>query len=286
MGIMASLLRMTPPSRSSSHTAALNPAPPLICSLIFSSRSMLYRNQFSDAQYFTGLVRQYMVNDGIASYQVSHTGHSLGAVLAELSAQTDNTSAVTFDSPGSQSIQIPRPYPNAPIITYLDPPNAINTLNAHSGTMILLDSNWWLLRDQYFLQPTFAKALANVLLTGSPFSVFAAAANYVPYTLASHSLGRIITEFEPTTGEPKTPVPITQNDWPIGVFAGFANYLFPNPPAGSALAQLRQNLIAAVSDGEFINTLKQYIYHVGSNIEVIQAFAANKWRRLMSAKAR
>lgn len=40
----------------------------------------------------------------LPQYQITFTGHSLGAVLAELSAAKENVKAVTFDSPGSKPI--------------------------------------------------------------------------------------------------------------------------------------------------------------------------------------
>src|SRR5262249_38268308 len=56
------------------------------------------------------------------------------------------------------------------------------------------------------------------------------------------------------------------NDWPRGALPGFANYLLPNPPAGSPLAQLRQDLIAASTDIEFRDVLKQYIFKPTSTL--------------------
>ena len=67
-------------------------------------------------------------------------GHSLGAVMAELSAVKFGVECIGFESPGSLNIM--RQYPskyheeNFKLITnYLSAPNIINTLNIHPGTV-------------------------------------------------------------------------------------------------------------------------------------------------------
>ena len=70
---------------------------------------------------------------------VSHTGHSLGAALAEICAWENEVFAVTFDSPGVRK-HIERilgrdikDICKVNIIGYLSEPNLVNTLGNHIG---------------------------------------------------------------------------------------------------------------------------------------------------------
>lgn len=58
--------------------------------------------QFAAAKFFTEAVRlSYQQEYGKKNPKIIHTGHSLGAVLAELAAVEKKGRAVTFESPGS-----------------------------------------------------------------------------------------------------------------------------------------------------------------------------------------
>ena len=72
--------------------------------------------------------------------KVSFTGHSLGAILAELTAAKYRSPAVTFDSPGSEDLMNEfttddKEYANEHIIMYNAAPNLVNTLAEHMGVV-------------------------------------------------------------------------------------------------------------------------------------------------------
>ncbi|MCB9093251.1 MAG: DUF2974 domain-containing protein, partial [Halobacteriovoraceae bacterium] len=76
-------------------------------------------------------------------YEISHTGHSLGAVIAELVACDRQERAITADSPGVASM-ISSPLSNEKlrdtrIISYLSVPNFINTCSGHIGKQRSVD---------------------------------------------------------------------------------------------------------------------------------------------------
>ncbi|MGD0465147.1 MAG: hypothetical protein ABSA84_00375 [Gammaproteobacteria bacterium] len=74
------------------------------------------------------------------NYNFKIIGHSLGAVMAELSAVKFGIECIGFESPGSLNIMQRHPNiysrENFELITsYLSAPNIINTLNSHPGTI-------------------------------------------------------------------------------------------------------------------------------------------------------
>ncbi|XP_049849181.1 uncharacterized protein LOC126318207 isoform X2 [Schistocerca gregaria] len=100
---------------------------------------------------------EYVINEHIEKtpelqgYRLSFTGHSLGAVHAEILAHTFGLRAVTFESPGSLELlrtikarlgvkETDRDFERAaqsPIVTtYLPRPNVINTIRGHVGNTI------------------------------------------------------------------------------------------------------------------------------------------------------
>ncbi|MDB4442934.1 MAG: hypothetical protein P8M17_03105 [Saprospiraceae bacterium] len=100
--------------------------------------------QFEAAQHFVGEVKESYVEKYKKSPQIIHTGHSLGAVLAELCAVKDNSKAITFESPGSKPLALQLvdiqyiDIENVDITTYNAEPNQINTLHEHLGKVIPL----------------------------------------------------------------------------------------------------------------------------------------------------
>ena len=76
--------------------------------------------------------------------EVIHTGHSLGAVLAELCAADDENRAITFESPGTKPMieqLTDRQEVNWKAINitiYNTEPNSINTLHEQSGKVVPL----------------------------------------------------------------------------------------------------------------------------------------------------
>ncbi|MFT5166188.1 MAG: hypothetical protein ACI8P3_001419, partial [Saprospiraceae bacterium] len=109
------------------------------------------RQQFLEAQAFTKKVKQAYQKQFNAAPKIVHTGHSLGAVLAELCAVTDNCKAITFESPGTaplleelESLSYGKfdyktfDAKKVDITTYNAEPNQINTLHPHLGKVVPL----------------------------------------------------------------------------------------------------------------------------------------------------
>lgn len=104
----------------------------------------------------------------------SFTGHSLGAVLAELAAHEFRRSAVTFESPGSDPIlvEMGRTPDNQRVISFQAAPNAVNRANAHVGQI-------------YRVYPPHEQTNGAI-----------------PQVLLRHSMERLAATFDPTTGLP------------------------------------------------------------------------------------
>lgn len=97
-------------------------------------------NGFNIAKEFASKISNIQQRE-YADYTVTHTGHSLGGVHAQLCAYIDNSNAVTFDNPGCK--EIIESYSNLlgkeqqPIkqhfIEYLSAPHCINSCGSHIG---------------------------------------------------------------------------------------------------------------------------------------------------------
>lgn len=62
-------------------------------------------DQYAVSRKLTEQVKSQLAQDpGMAGYSLVHTGHSLGAALADLNALTDNSKGITFDNPGTLAI--------------------------------------------------------------------------------------------------------------------------------------------------------------------------------------
>ena len=108
---------------------------------IFNGR--IPQQQFEAAQYFTKVVKEKYTQQYNSEPQIIHTGHSLGAVLAELCSLKDQCKAVTFESPGTKPMVDQLEIENlnlakADITSYNAAPNKINSLHEHLGTVIPL----------------------------------------------------------------------------------------------------------------------------------------------------
>ena len=161
-----------------------------------------------------------------SSNTILHTGHSLGAGLAELLASIHNQSAVTFDSPGVKEILENKfgkeSYNTNNIIGYLTRPNIVNTCNHHIGYRLKL--NLLGLEDQ----PSIATDAMGVGGYLAGLFGFKQTKQYLYNTrniteivlkqLQSHSLDNIIQIFESETGSCIT-TPSTIVKWPHGVQA-------------------------------------------------------------------
>jgi hypothetical protein len=103
--------------------------------------------QFNSARLFYLLVKNEMAARGISDYRIHHTGHSLGAALAEgMVGCGYGDEGTTFDSPGAfnlvlnQWCGIPA---NTNVTTYMSSPNAVNTASPHVGMVILVEDKWY-----------------------------------------------------------------------------------------------------------------------------------------------
>lgn len=116
---------------------------------IFSGQ--IPREQYLEARSFSRKVQQKYEADYGEAPKVIHTGHSLGAVLAELCALTEDCEAVTFESPGispflkeleelsAGSFDLESFQPGkAKITIYNAEPNKVNTLHDHIGKVVYL----------------------------------------------------------------------------------------------------------------------------------------------------
>lgn len=130
------------------------------------------------------------------NYTISVTGHSLGALLAEMLAYTKGLSAVTFESPGSRSAI--ESYPNTMpldytkkirIYSYVYHQNWINTCTAHIGRIIHIPPD-----DDIFPVLQQDLHLANTLgagVFGGAWPIFCmAAAAYLTHTAYNNLMGR------------------------------------------------------------------------------------------------
>ena len=139
------------------------------------------QQQFDAAENFT----QQAIAKYIQQYNheptIIHTGHSLGAVLAELCAAKYNRQAVTFESPGTKPL-IKKLLANQKvnwkkfnITSYNAEPNKINSVHEHVGKVI---------------------PLYHPKQTTSDFSEINSR------TLEIHSIEHVLTRFNPESGKP------------------------------------------------------------------------------------
>jgi len=151
-------------------------------------------NQYSDAITFVNTIKGYTKVGGIfEGYTKAHTGHSLGGVLAQLSAATFEEKAATFDSTGTLELmeELGISYSTTDITSYVAAPNAINTTNTHIGDVVRI-------YNSPILEPT----------------AFGVVDEYPFYTLAQHSIDQIVNQFNAITGEPT--VYSVHSEWPSG----------------------------------------------------------------------
>lgn len=159
---------------------------------------------------------------------VTHTGHSLGAFLADLVAYEKGQQATTFDNPGSGDVI--DQYGNGihvgfSTVAYQSLPNAINTTNNQAGKIIQLD--------------TRPDDPAGIIQQASTFGAFNPISNhplfkllypfivssrlYVSYTLDQHSIDNIIARgFE---GGATHSIASPLDPWPVGLFESIKYFL-------------------------------------------------------------
>ncbi len=164
-------------------------------------------SQFDSSQIFT---QQVVARINNSETPILHTGHSLGAALAELQAAQSDSRAVTFDSPGSKKlIESLDLSPSANVTEYLAPPHLLNTVNAHIGdiTMIFPPQNFDIYR-----RPTFFEFIRD------EFSV-----NYWLYTRDIHTQTKLLDAFDSLTGQPVDAQPVLE--WPTSQDDAYLHFL-------------------------------------------------------------
>lgn len=146
--------------------------------------------QFIEAQAFTKKAKRSYQKQFEQEPEVVHTGHSLGAVLAELCAIEDNCQAITFESPGTAPLLKELAtmshgkfdYQNfdprkANITTYNARPNRINTLHQHVGKVVPL-----------YKENRKQKAYSD---------------EYLFENITGHAIDSLLTRFDQRSGKPK-----------------------------------------------------------------------------------
>ncbi len=95
-------------------------------------------DQYGESRKFVQDIQTQANAQGYGDYHVTHTGHSLGAVLADLHAAETGQQAITFDNPGAYE-----PLEDAKLsynrdnhISYQSHPNLINQTNDQAGHTI------------------------------------------------------------------------------------------------------------------------------------------------------
>ncbi len=117
------------------------------------------------------------------NYNFKIIGYSLGAIMAELSAVKLGIECITFESPGSLDIMKQYPAEKYPeknyhlITTYLGAPNAINTLNAHAGSIFRM----YLPHHKAFNVQYTMGCLSNTLIGNYVYKVSSNVIAYIPF---------------------------------------------------------------------------------------------------------
>ncbi len=146
--------------------------------------------QFLEARKFTASAISAFEEKHGKKPKVVHTGHSLGAVLAELCAVESNCKAITFESPGTAPLleelssmtygkfdHKKFDAKKADVTSYNAEPNRINTLHKHIGKVIPL-----------YKEKEYQKAYED-------YSLFE--------NISNHSIDTVLTRFNKRSGKPK-----------------------------------------------------------------------------------
>lgn len=139
--------------------------------------------QFKAALAFTKKTEAAYLEKYGKKPEIIHTGHSLGAVLAELCAVKNQCRAVTFESPGTKPLvekleaEEKLNLKKVDITIYNAEPNSINTLHEQIGTVVPL-----------------YKQEKNTNKPGK---------QELAKALQYHSIKQLLTRFDPKSGKPR-----------------------------------------------------------------------------------
>lgn len=149
-------------------------------------------NQYYVSRSFVDEIKSRLDEDErFGNYSLSHTGHSLGAALADLNAMTDNVHAIGFDNPGT--LQIIRNNRNIfpednrdKLISYQSNPNLVHAggQNAAHVVQIIPEKSVEVSMAERLLSPQYATL------------------KDVQQTLVHHSLDNMIAGMSEETGFP------------------------------------------------------------------------------------
>lgn len=95
-------------------------------------------DQYTESKEFVRYVIKQMETQGMDHYRITHTGHSLGGVLADLHAAEHGHLAITFDNPGAKEplASVGRNHNPENHLAYQSHPNIINKTNQQAGYVV------------------------------------------------------------------------------------------------------------------------------------------------------
>ncbi len=157
-------------------------------------------------------------------FEISFTGHSLGAVLAELCAAKYSKKAVTFESPGSGGMivdlalkgQLPLGAPvnaAANIFSYQAAISAINRYNAYLGTRYRLYPDLTYPDSPIVLNSV---NLAGVVDDRCDPNDQPTHTHFIQYSRHQHQMKNLLTQFDPEEGA------FVYSEYPVPVKSGYA----------------------------------------------------------------
>lgn len=190
-------------------------------------------NQFTDAIVFINHIETLSNQTNI-----SFTGHSLGGLLAQLSAAKFNLAGTIFDSPGAKELLNEIGLVQNPNVTlYAAAPDLINATNTQIADI-----------HRLYIDSKIDGSVEDI--TGHIPDV----ANYLNYSVNyQHSKSAIAASFNPSTGLPYIESVTSKENWPTSGFNHYASYAentffwdryfaFRNISSVNKLAQIKQDL--------------------------------------------
>lgn len=199
---------------------------------IDADKSIFYRRwpieYYEQANAFLKLVQSRVAPDQV----IYMTGHSLGAVLAELLAYETNIPTVTFDSPGVREIIESRDgrdilFPEVPVLSIAFQCNIINSINTHVGRLLCVphhvipegafdfSTRWFAERLAAETGRAILKALALPIIPPKAFDELADLYAKICLDVKNHKISNFLTYFNNRTAQVSTVV-----HWPSGVQDG------------------------------------------------------------------
>ncbi len=154
-------------------------------------------------------------------FEISFTGHSLGAVIAELCAANYKRPAVTFESPGSRKMiddftqkkQLPSDaLVTTRIVSYQAAISAINRINPYLGTRYRLYPEL-----TYPDFPVIHENLAGLAVDDrcDPNDM-PTDTNFIAYSISQHHMSKLLAQFDPEMGA------LVYSEFPLAQSSGYS----------------------------------------------------------------